>query len=91
MMSGAALAMAEPRLLERTLSNGARVRLVLEPLAGGLVRILTCERSGPGSRAFVARREWEGRVERATLVVRDKRLEDLPFAAAHATDLEADG
>lgn len=90
-MTRVALTMAEPRLLERTLSNGARVRLVLEPLAGGLVRILTCERSGPGCRAFVARQEWEGRVERAILVVRNKRLEDLPLAAPQATATGSDG
>ena len=57
-------AMPEHRVLERILSNGTVVRLVLEPLDGGMVRIVRFERRARHERAFALKPEWEGRVER---------------------------
>jgi len=56
--------MPEHRVLERTLSNGTVVRLVLEPMADGLVRIVRFERRSRTERTFSLKREWVGRVER---------------------------
>lgn len=56
--------MTERRVLERTLSSGATVRLEVEPVPQGLVRIVRLERRGRGERGFVHKPEWEGRVER---------------------------
>ena len=56
--------MPEHRVLERILSNGTAVRLVLEPQPGGLVRIVRFERRGRHERAFARKPEWEGRLER---------------------------
>ena len=56
--------MSEHRVLERILSNGTVVRLVLQPLEGGKVRILRFERRARDERAFARKPEWEGRVER---------------------------
>jgi len=56
--------MPERRVLERVLSNGTVVRLVLEQQGEGLVRIVRFERRGRGERAFSLKPEWVGRVER---------------------------
>lgn len=74
--------MAERRLLERTLSNGVRVRLVLEPLEDGRVRILSYHRHFTRTTAFIERREWEGRIERSEVLIPHGRMEDLPLVAS---------
>ena len=56
--------MPEHRVLERVLSNGTTVRLVLEPQPGGMVRIVRFERRGRHERSFARKPEWEGRLER---------------------------
>lgn len=56
--------MSERRVLERVLSNGTAVRLVLEPLADGLVRIVRFERRARMERSFSLQPAWAGRVER---------------------------
>ena len=56
--------MPKHRVLERALSNGTVVRLVLEPLPDGMVRIVRFERRSRVERAFSLKPEWVGRVER---------------------------
>lgn len=56
--------MPEHRVLERVLSNGTVVRLLLESRADGAARIVRFERRGRHERSFVRKPEWEGRVER---------------------------
>lgn len=50
------------RWLERTTDVGVVVRIRLEPLGAGRVRIERYERKRPHDRDFVRRREEEGRV-----------------------------
>ena len=50
------------RWLERTTDLGIVVRIRLEPLGGGRVRVVRYERKRPRDRAFVRRPEEEGRV-----------------------------
>lgn len=50
------------RWLERTTSSGVVVRVRLQPLGRGRVRILRYERRRPGDGAFVRRAEEEGRI-----------------------------
>ncbi len=50
------------RWLERTTDLGVVVRLRLEPLGRGRVRVVRYERKRPHDRGFVRRREEEGRI-----------------------------
>ena len=50
------------RWLERTTDLGVMVRIRLEPLGAGRVRIVRYERKRPHDRGFVRRMEEEGRV-----------------------------
>jgi len=50
------------RWLERTTDLGVVVRIRLEPLGAGRVRIVRYERKRPSDRDFVRREEEEGRV-----------------------------
>lgn len=50
------------RWLERTTDLGVVVRIRLEPLGGGRVRVVRYERKRPHDRGFVRRPEEEGRV-----------------------------
>ncbi len=50
------------RWIERTTDLGVVVRIRLEPLGAGRVRIVRYERKRPHDRGFVRREEEEGRV-----------------------------
>lgn len=70
------------RWLERVTGLGVRVRVRLEPLGDGRVRVLRYERRRPGERDFVRRPEEEGRVTSLAAVAPDEDYERLFGAAA---------
>ena len=64
------------RWIERTV-HGVTVRVRLEPLGAGRVRVLRYERKRPGDRAFTRRREEEGRVVALEAVAPDSVYAEL--------------
>lgn len=83
-MAGGEPVVSEHRVLERILSNGTVVRLVLEPLEGGKVRIVRFERRARTERTFAHKPAWVGRVERF-----EELLPGGSFFALHVADPEA--
>jgi hypothetical protein len=75
--------MAELRVLERVLSSGTVVHLVLEPQADGMVRIVRFERRGRHERAFARKPAWEGRVERFEALLPGGSFFGLRLAEPH--------
>ena len=64
------------RWIERTV-HGVTVRVRLEPLGAGRVRVLRYERKRPGDRAFTRRGEEEGRVVALEAVAPEKDYSEL--------------
>jgi len=75
--------MAELRVLERVLSSGAVVHLVLEPQADGMVRIVRFGRRGRHERTFARKPTWEGRVERFEALLPGGSFFGLRLAEPH--------
>ncbi|MFO7544374.1 MAG: hypothetical protein R6W77_02655 [Trueperaceae bacterium] len=64
------------RWIERTV-QGVTVRVRLEPLGGGRVRLVRYERKRPGERAFTRRADEEGRVVALRAVAPETDYEEL--------------
>lgn len=64
------------RWIERTV-QGVTVRVRLEPLGDGRVRLLRYERRRPGERAFSRRKDEEGRVVALEAVAPEASYESL--------------
>lgn len=75
------------RWVERTTALGVTVRVQLQPLGRGQVRVLRYERRRPSERAFTRRPEEEGRVQPLAAIAPDQdyaRLFGTPGGATTA-------